>query len=986
MRARTWMLLVAGLAVVSSVFASCQQNPEPPVLRSFDRPQHLDFVCMQVRTNDENRTVIQPPIPMPRDRCSAIPANESLAARDARPFHLFALVTQTVRGEVAVVDLTRGTVIDSSYATPGMNLLVVGSPPTGLVSMPDGTATFVGTADPSKPSIFALPSTQILGDFYSRDADAGARPRTVADWPVCSLPEAPGPLAVVARPGTATGYELVVVLSGSARSKPKIVTMDPAYFRPDAAGADAGGVVPFSPGQLEPCMRAITSTLVLDDTVPATWVPGPTWPDGIPYVDGGADLTGKLPKLPSVCGEASPTADAGVDADGGADGGALPVRVPAGAFSHASFAIADGTMLYVADDGLPLVHVVDLSTPGKPVELAPYVATSLVQPDARVTVGALALSPPARDYRRYLYAVDARAGSVMVFDATDPRTAPRTPLLRPHRELSPLQAPDRIAFEAPVATMTFVRTDVPDLAGRTGALCVPSTPAPKEATDPPQIVGNDYRKGGGLTVDLGPTRLRGVFALLTLANGQIAVVDVDDWDATCRRPARLDGTAPLGDLAVPLGPQYPSPYDVAVADESSVTDEAFWPVSAPHRARSGKVLVYDGGAARNAPHVLNVQYYQGDAPVNLSAGKPFDVVGGVARDVPDVAIDQDWRFVYEGELPGFDGLVAPMATTDGWQTLLLTRQGGGFCARGVEDQRLGRLRVADALAEQARIQALKGNGAKLDFSLPAGLDQAVGDYVVLTDNLLAESDGYWSVDAACWQNIPEATDAAGRRQFCKDAFGDLDAPKTAARSFRIREAYDDRLVLASYETQRQDGTRLNMAQLAQCCFHAQTRFRVRAGGEWLAIGSSIGVLHDVGVDPATKACTWSCRERDVLRRSRAIGVVVPSRGMDLPTPKDVELGLSSSKNSPFGVRNPFLAGLPIVREGTTPVRDANVRMQVRGGFSPARIALTSGTVTQVSPLSMTFIEPLQQVAVVDGASQGLVIVDLATLKTVGTYY
>lgn len=1042
MGARAWMGLVGGAGLSLALgAASCQQNPDPPLLRSMDRPQHVDFVCMQVRTNDADRTVIHPPLPVRRDRCSAIPTNESRSDRDFRPFHLYALVTQTVRGEVAVVDLTLGSVVDSSSAMPNVNLLVVGSVPTGLVSTPDGAATFVATADPNKPAIFALPSSRILGDFYS---DQG-KPQTIADWPVCALPESPGPVAIVARPGTTLGYELVVVLPGSIRNKPQVLTLDPAYF-----GIGDTGVTPFAPGKLEPCARAITSTLVLDDAVPSTWTPGPSWPDGVPYVDGGVDLTGQFPAQPSAC-TAAPPSDAGADAepadagdagddggdagappDGGVDAsapdageeGGIPVQVPTGAFSHASAAIADGTTLYVADDGLPLVHVIDLSTPGKPTELAPYVATSVVQPERRVTVGALTLSPPTRDYRRYLYALDGRAGSVMVFDATDPRTAPRTPMRRPHAELAPGQSPDRIAFDVPVAAMTFVRTDVPDLTGGTSALCLPSASARTEnGAEIEGARGNDYRLGGGLVSELGPARLRGIFALLTLANGQIVVVDVDDWDTSCRRPAKLDGTptvegASRGALAVPQATDLASPYNLPAAFSGSVTKEVYFPVSAPHRLRSSKTMILDGTTTRTAPYSLAAQILQGDTPLGAMAPKPFLDVK-LAYDLPDVALDQDWTFVYEGQLTGFNGLVAPIATTDAWATLTFDRSGGGLCARGVEDRRLGASRARDLL-HQVSVAARAKNGpcdprtdcsalAERDFALPPGLEERLGDYVVLNDEILPESDGYWRADAACWgdpepdPNDPNLqktpTDAAGRRALCKAVFGEQKS-HSDERHLPILEAYDDRLVVGVYtpyeptpalrKGQRASTSRERYRlQLAQCCFHAQSRFQVRTGGEWLAVGSAVGVLHDVTVDPATKACVWGCDARNVLKRSRTVGAITDPGPDGRNVPADTAIGVRDVRDSLFYVRNPFLAALPLwpsTAQKPVPEKDLNIRLQVRGGFTSQRIPLVSGTVTQVSPLNMAFIEPLQQVVVVDGATQGLMIVDLRSLKLVGTYF
>ena len=109
------------------------------------------------------------------------------------------------------------------------------------------------------------------------------------------------------------------------------------------------------------------------------------------------------------------------------DGGAVPTGGDAAL--DAGFAIAlgpvappspismvmrdDTHVLYVADSTIPVIHVIDVSNPIAPRELEPLLATSLAQPTRVVQLrsGGLALSPPTRDYKRYLYAVDYPAAA-----------------------------------------------------------------------------------------------------------------------------------------------------------------------------------------------------------------------------------------------------------------------------------------------------------------------------------------------------------------------------------------------------------------------------------------------------------------------------------------------------------------------------------------------------------------------------------------------
>ncbi len=96
--------------------------------------------------------------------------------------HLYALVTQITRGEVAVVDLTGGYVVDVDPNTPGTNLLPVGRLPSDIVTTPDGKMAFVGSADPNAPAIFALPATLVLGYSRKRSTVASSVPRSGASF------------------------------------------------------------------------------------------------------------------------------------------------------------------------------------------------------------------------------------------------------------------------------------------------------------------------------------------------------------------------------------------------------------------------------------------------------------------------------------------------------------------------------------------------------------------------------------------------------------------------------------------------------------------------------------------------------------------------------------------------------------------------------------------------------------------------------------
>ena len=169
--------------------------------------------------------------------------------------------------------------------------------------------------------------------------------------------------------------------------------------------------------------------------------------------------------------------------------------------------------------------------------------------------------------------------------------------------------------------------------------------------------------------------MRGIFGFATLANGQVLPIDVDDWDSPCRRPS--DMSVPISDIAppepVPSGLGDTNPYhwpggsDGGVIDPA-VTNEAFFPMAAPHTLRS-EILINDAPTAGT-----QVPRLQG-APVVAVNGIILPQLGSgsentplldvrFSREDPHAHIDQDWALTYEGVIPGFDGLSGVLTTDD----------------------------------------------------------------------------------------------------------------------------------------------------------------------------------------------------------------------------------------------------------------------------------------------------------------------------------
>src|SRR5690606_36890152 len=170
-----------------AALAACQTVPPPVPLSSLRQSGEVSFLCLDSFGRGA-----------PLSRCPQGPLGRVSGISTASDGHeLFALVTQTISGEVAVVRVTgvdsagysTAHVIDVDPTNPGVNHLRVREQPRGLATTPGGLASFVGVAETGKEGIFALPTSCILEPGQRADGT----PETVRDlttWPACSLPSA----------------------------------------------------------------------------------------------------------------------------------------------------------------------------------------------------------------------------------------------------------------------------------------------------------------------------------------------------------------------------------------------------------------------------------------------------------------------------------------------------------------------------------------------------------------------------------------------------------------------------------------------------------------------------------------------------------------------------------------------------------------------------------------------------------------------------
>jgi hypothetical protein len=329
--------------------------------------------------------------------------------------------------------------------------------------------------------------------------------------------------------------------------------------------------------------------------------------------------------------------------------------------------------------------------------------------------------------------------------------------------------------------------------------------------------------------------------------------------------------------------------------------------------------------------------------------------------------------VYEGTLPSFEGFATIVTSSDGDASLTLSLPQAHFCHLGVED-----VRVASS-----RVSAL---GPAFDAAMiprPAQIAGSTGDYIQLSEDILDVRDPYWSDQGNdCWDDLANA-DATTRQNVCSTTFG-LAGDQSAARDFPILEAYDDHLVvgrffgtLSNRQIVSADPSSAKELRRMRCCFHHEVKFHVRTGGEWVTTGDKVGLLSHVVADPATNACVLSCDPRDALLNARAFGL--PRTPKATPPDRDSVLAMRNPMFS-FLVWNGAMGTMDV-----RPSRDMTWKFTSTGEFVPLSVAISTMT-TAVSPQSMRFIDSLGQLAVVDGSSQGLVLLDMSTVALAHTPY
>jgi hypothetical protein len=993
-------VLSAALGVAAVALGACSQTPVTVTLHSLQASGNLSFVC---QADDGSGLKL--------DEC---PDYEFQHRR------ILGLVTQTATNEVAIVDLRGGAVVDVDPSTPGYTFLRVGATPGAIVSSPGGAASFVGVTGLQKNGVFALPTTCLAPPKPSEPV------RDLTSWAACALTSAPGDIQLLVdsvattcpTPSVASqvGRECPADLTteGGPVGRRKLLVALPEEHR--LVLLDAQSLLDRAPGEFQPCV--VEKAYPLQAALPS----GPVEP--------------ALPDDLKVASGASPDACL-----------ATEYPPPSATEPTPGGMAMSGTELYVADRSLPVVHVLDVTDPCSPTENPPLLPYSYLAPKRVVTTSRVAVSPLTPTGKQFVYAIDEDdqpTASVMVFDVSAGVTN-RTPVVFPGAPRQPFSAPDRLRFSAPARDVRFVMRDFPAPdpvtgVGQFGLTCDPNPDLSLTAA------AAQYRPNSDFTSGARPANLRGVFGFVMLTNGQIPIIDVEDFDAPCRRPI-FKNTSTLPDFrgcySDPADPQYFTLRSGAdqvstPTGTATVSNESSCNVIEPNRSRSAALSISSSTvglrqptlralpqfsnpdpatiiAPQDQPHLLAVDFPSADlagpssvAQVNVSGQLycaktgmgvtppcdtaqplPNDPVGAIQNSLTLPLIEPRSYAGDDSPSVTFEGRVIADRTSgflkqepDGSWTI--RDQNAGFCAGGVEDSQTI-LAEANDLGIPAADQ-------------PAWAD-AHADYVQITGDFLPDTDVYWSLGAG--KSCTNAFSAATARAACVDEFGSIDnlAALKNTRDLSIVSAFGDHLVVASRFG--------NPVDDVKCCFPTGTAYTVRASHQWVlssAALSSVNAQSDIAAGAGGRCVhTAACDPRKKYFHSRVFEVCdagpTPPDGTpdaDKCVPGAANVGcmraFSDTNGASKGPIEPGGEGSQCIFENLTS------RFVVYRGAQPSirdmsfswsttggfsPLAMSLETQSSaVNPQSMVYIPELGYLAVVDGSTLGLSLFDLNSLGVV----
>ncbi len=480
------------------LLASCRQGGRNVVLASLNRPAKIQLLCADVVPESGNRFELRGLLP-----ASLCDADANVV--DAISPNLLGTVTQSQTGEIAVVNFTDDSIIDTNRTVPGVTSVIVGEQPTGIQISPyEPSFTYVSSFSPR--TVQAIPTDAIIVGASERDfgeVSVGAGPTDLA------LHERAGALPTLDEEGRVTGAVTGFEYRNLYAAVPELgqVVQIPVTNGPDGKHQALG-----EPQRLD---------LGTFDCETVTVVPSPaSTADDYHRICPSNERFIKTVRTTQTCvdGDGSGPQPVAVTVDSGAEEGALP--------EDDSGDDSDDVLL-VADANQPVIHRFRLSESGA-VPLDPIV-TGVPTTQVVVTPLVPATSDPGdlAAVDRYLYAVSAVDASVLAVEyaAASPDFGAVLPVLA---------GVSARANEENVESRNRLRSGFVN--ARAIEIISPSYGLTM-ANGSPEVDADDICTPADAEEFASPTtpsNMRGVFLAVSYANGLLNFLDIYDLNAPCR--------------------------------------------------------------------------------------------------------------------------------------------------------------------------------------------------------------------------------------------------------------------------------------------------------------------------------------------------------------------------------------------------------------------------------------------------------------------
>lgn len=526
----------------------CSEPTDTGPAFAFARPEHLGFACFAPRLPPDQMQHEVLPAECCRindDKTADYEQKTALAASLASCQRgvlgtpvLHALVSQSARGEIAAVDLSSANrVIDSDRLVPGYTFIDVGGLPSAIVVPPHQPGrpgegpkwTYVASAEGREVRAVATCRFR-TGDRCGPDASG---------VPLISSIELPAaPRHMVYEPSGAALWVTLPDRGWLAR-----IALPQA-----AGGAEASPEEPFVMAGGMPA-QPLYYAVSLEGLVPLAESPAKDGSDYERVCGLGAPFRANERKLPIAPRQA-------------VNGSAAPLRM------H-----LDGDLLLVSDGRQPVLHVFRLAEGQALQPLGPFatgaplrtfVLTKPVPAKATSIEDMIRQDSPippepgeGGDSKRYLYAIDDRDGSLMLFDFKRPSAD--------FVELTPLLAPvpglyaDRVSVPGPLTDLEIIDTRtqsdyvcgesyrVPldeqviarseqqaEVEARLAARIAKPTQEDAATLAELELQRKHVQERIGEYEKSSSSYLRGVFLAASASNGTLSIVDIHDLDVACR--------------------------------------------------------------------------------------------------------------------------------------------------------------------------------------------------------------------------------------------------------------------------------------------------------------------------------------------------------------------------------------------------------------------------------------------------------------------